>query len=93
MVKKYYNKEEIERAMDACAANCDCPTCPFGSISGVDNCGTIVMWTEAPPHYTHPANMNKVQCAETRDALFERLCDPLYLDFLKVKEACDINRR
>jgi hypothetical protein len=85
MAEKHYTREDIAKAIEICSQDCECLKCPLGSSRSRD----CIHWETCGPHYTHPASMSATEKAELVAVACEKLCDPLYLDILEVKETCN----
>jgi hypothetical protein len=77
---KYYTPQEVAKAYEACVVNkyITCDTCPMNDPLDPDYCILRISWCDLDGYPDRE---------KTLESAYQELCDPLYLDMLKVKES------
>ena len=90
MKGRRYTPMEVRTALDCCSPQGPnlgdeplCDECPFNK--GAVACDDIIVWDAHPPHFKHPSELRRKELRELYKVACEQLCDPLYMDLLKVK--------
>jgi hypothetical protein len=90
-----YTPEEIRKAIAICGDVVGCTFCPLaepapatkGLLRHIKLCANKKAWSEMGPYYQHPTLLNDKERQRLYEEACRQLCDPLYLDMLKVKES------
>jgi hypothetical protein len=90
MNRRKYTPLEVRTALDCCSPQGPelgddplCDECPFSK--GAVVCDDVIVWDSLPPHFRHPSDFKRKERHALHKAACEKLCDPLYMDLLKVK--------